>query len=103
MSNRVKEIALWLLDQGAAITGEVLEEKLQEAYNQGRLDSFHEQVAETIDNIRSNTMLEIKRRKQVLFENNFYNIPSEEAIIEMKALEYLEEHIPEIVVQYTEC
>ena len=48
-----------------------LEEKLQEAYEQGRMESFYKQIDETLDNIHYNTMLEIKRRKQVLYENNF--------------------------------
>ena len=47
-------------------------------------------------------MLEIKRRKQVLYENNFYNKPEEDAVVEMKALEYLEKHIPEIITKYKE-
>ena len=102
MSNKIKEIATFLLGQGVGITREVLEEKLQEAYEQGRMESFYKQIDETLDNIHYNTMLEIKRRKQVLHENNFYNKPEEDAVVEMKALEYLEKHIPEIITKYKE-
>lgn len=102
MSKNIKEIATFLLEQGVGITREVLEEKLQEAYEQGRMESFHKQIDETLDNIRCNTMLEIKRRKQILYENNFYNKPEEDAVIEMKALEYLEKNIPEIITKYKE-
>lgn len=102
MEQKIKEIATFLLEQGVKITREVLEEKLQEAYEQGRMESFHEQIDETLDNIHYNTMLEIKRRKQVLYESNFYNKPEEDAVVEMKALEYLEKHIPEIITKYKE-
>lgn len=102
MEQKIKEIASFLIEQGVKITREVLEEKLQEAYEQGRMESFHKQIDETLDNIHYNTMLEIKRRKQVLYENNFYNQPEEDAVVEMKALEYLEKHIPEIITKYKE-
>lgn len=71
MSERIKEIAMFLMEQGIGITREVLEEKLQEAYEQGRMEGFHKQIDETLDNIHYNTMMEIKRRKQVLYESNF--------------------------------
>ena len=102
MSERIKEIAMFLMEQGIGITREVLEEKLQEAYEQGRMEGFHKQIDETLDNIHYNTMMEIKRRKQVLYESNFYNKPEEDAVVEMKALEYLEKHIPEIITKYKE-
>lgn len=100
MSKKIKEIATFLIEQGGRVTREVLEEKLQEAYEQGRMESFHKQIDETLDNIRYNTMQEIKRRKQALYGNNFYNKPEEDAVVEMKALEYLEKHIPEIITMY---
>jgi len=102
MSERIKEIAMLLMEQGMGITKEVLEEKLQEAYEQGRMEGYHKQIDETLDNIHYNTMMEIKRRKQVLYESNFYNKPEEDAVVEMKALEYLEKHIPEIITKYKE-
>ena len=102
MTNKIKEIAVWLLDQSVNITRDVLEEKLMEAYNQGRMDGYQEKTDKTLENIRHNTLLEVRRRKQVLYENNFYNKPSEEAVTEMKALEYIEGHISEIVNQYRE-
>lgn len=102
MNYKIKEMATFLFEQGVKITSEVLEEKLQEAYEQGRMESFHKQIDETLDNIHYNTMQEIKRRKQVLYESNFYNKPEEDAVVEMKALEYLEEHIPEIITKYKE-
>ena len=100
MSNKLKEIATWLLSQGTEITREVLEEKLQEAYHQGQLDAYHEQVNATLDNILVNTMLNIKQRKQELLERNFYQVPPEEDIIQMRALEYLSENISKIVKEY---
>lgn len=102
MSKKIKEIATFLLGQGVGITREVLEEKLQEAYEQGRMENFHKQIDDTLDDIHYNTMMEIKRRKQVLYESNFYNKPGEDAVVEMKALEYLEKHIPEIITKYKE-
>ena len=44
MSERIKEIAMFLMEQGIGITREVLEEKLQEAYEQGRMEGFHKQL-----------------------------------------------------------
>lgn len=100
MPNKITELAKWLMNQATTITIEALEERLLEAYNQGRLDAFNNQVDNTLDNIHYNTMLEIKQRKAKLYEQNFFNIPSEEAIVEMKALQYIEEHIGEIIRQY---
>ena len=100
MQTNLKELAKWLTNQATTITLEVLEDRLMEAYNQGRLDAFNKQVDNTLDDIRHNTMLEITQRKAKLYEQNFFNIPSEEAIVEMKALQYIEEHIEEIICRY---
>lgn len=95
-----KELAKWLMNQAATITREALEDRLLEAYNQGRLDAFCKQVDNTLDDIHHNTLMEIKQRKAKLYEQNFYTVPSDEAIVEMKALQYIEEHIGEIIRQY---
>lgn len=102
MTDKLKEISSWLLEQGIGITRDVLNEKLEEAYKQGQLDGYHEQVENTLDNILSNTMLDIDKKKKVLFEKNFYNVPSEEDAIEMRVYEYLTENLPKIVKAYRE-
>lgn len=102
MTDKLKEISSWLLEQGIGITRDVLNEKLEEAYKQGQLDGYHEQVETTLDNILSNTMLDIDKKKKVLFEKNFYNVPSEEDTIEMRVYEYLTENLPKIVKAYRE-
>ena len=102
ISEKTKEIVHLLFEQGIEITREVLEEILQKAYDTGREDSFRIEVDKIVDNIYYCTMLEINKRKQVLYENNFYNKPEEEAVIEMKALEYLEKHLPQILTDYKE-
>lgn len=100
MKEKIKTMASFLLDQGREITRDVLEEKLQEAYNDGRHDICDEKVNETLDNILYNTLLEISQRKKKLYEKDFYVKPPEEDIIEMRAYEYLEEHLSEIIKQY---
>ena len=50
MTDKLKEISSWLLEQGIGITRDVLNEKLEEAYKQGQLDGYHEQVETTLDN-----------------------------------------------------
>ena len=50
----------------------------------------------------SSALLIIERKKQILYEKNFYNKPKEEDVIEMKALEFLEENISEIITYYKE-
>lgn len=102
MKDKIKEISIWLLNQGAEITRDVLEEKLQEAYKQGQIDTYHEQVEATLDNILFNTMQNINLKKKELYENNFYNNPSDEDIIKMRAYEYLSENLSEIINQYKE-
>lgn len=102
MTDKLKEISSWLLEQGIGITRDVLNEKLEEAYKQGQLDGYHEQVETTLDNILSNTMLDIDKKKKVLFEKNFYNVSSEEDAIEMRVYEYLTENLPKIVKAYRE-
>ena len=64
MVDKIKEISMWLLEQGIGIAQEVLDEKLQEAYDQGRMDSYHEQVSATLDNILYNTMRGINAKRR---------------------------------------
>ncbi len=100
MKNTIKEIAGWILEQGKEITLDVLEEKLQEAYKQGQIDTYQEQVGTTLDNILHNTMLDINHKMKKLYESNFYNIPSDEDIIQMRAYEYLTENLGKIIKEY---
>lgn len=102
MANRIKEISIWLLNQGKEITLDVLEEKLQEIYNQGQVDKFNEIVDATLDDIVVNTIRNINLKRKELYENNFYNIPSDEDIIQMRAYDYLYENLGEIVRNYRE-
>lgn len=102
MTDKLKEISSWLFEQGIGITREVLNEKLEEAYKQGQIDGYHEQVDATLDNILSNTMLDIEKKKKDLFERNFYNVPSEQDAIEMRVYEYLTDNLPKIVKAYRE-
>ena len=93
-----KQIAIWILEQGKNITKEVLEEKLIEAYEAGKRDSSL--INQTLDDIRYNTLLKIKKEKQELFEKNFYSKPSDEDATKMRALEYVEENISNIINVY---
>ena len=102
MTNKIKEISTWLLNQGIGIAQEVLEEKLQETYRQGQIDTYHEQAEATLDNILHNTMLDINIKKKELYEKNFYKTPSEEDVIQMRAYEYLIENLSEIIKIYRE-
>jgi len=67
---------------------------------QGQIDTYHEQVEATLDNILVNTMHNINLKKKELYENNFYKTPSEEDVIQMRAYEYLTENLSEIVKKY---
>ncbi|MGG7059656.1 hypothetical protein ACQPUZ_15410 [Clostridium tertium] len=100
MADKIKEISIWLLNQGIGIAQDVLEEKLQEAYKQGQIDTYHEQVDATLDNIMYNTMQNINLKKKELYEKNFSIIPSEEDLIQMRAYEYLTENLGEIIKRY---
>lgn len=102
MADKIKEISIWLLNQGIGIAQDVLEEKLQEAYKQGQIDTYHEQVDAMLDNIMYNTMQNINLKKNELYKKNFYITPSEEDIIEMRAYEYLTENLGEIIKLYRE-
>ncbi|XOG12103.1 hypothetical protein HBZ76_08935 [Listeria monocytogenes] len=100
--DKLKQISDWILSQGAEIARDVLEEKLKEAYDQGRLDMYNEQVDDTLDNILFNTKRNINIEKKKLQEKNFYNKPSEEDVIKMRAYEYLNENLGEIIKNYKE-
>jgi hypothetical protein len=102
MSDKIKEISKWLFEQGIGIAQEVLDEKLQEAYDQGRRDSYPELIDTTLQNIIYNTMRDIKLRKAELYEKNFYIVPSEEDAAQMRAYEYLTENLPQIIKAYQE-
>lgn len=92
-----KEIVTFILKEGKNITREVLEEKLQEAYNQGREDALNELSVENVETIRFNVLRKIKNDKRKLSEDNFYNTPKDEDVIQMKALDYLEKNIKELI------
>lgn len=102
MPDKIKEITKWFLEQGIEIAQDVLEEKLQEAYEQGRRDSYPELIDTTLQDILCNTMRDIKIRKQELYEKNFYIVPSEEDATQMRAYEYLTENLPKIIKNYKE-
>lgn len=101
MDDKTKEILDSIMSQGRQITGDVLEEKLQEAYNAGRLKGYEDQVDCTISNIKYNINLEIKKRMRKLQEDNFYCKPSEETKIEMCAYELLlDDLLPNAIREY---
>jgi hypothetical protein len=102
MVDKVKEISMWLLEQGVGIAQDVLEEKVQEAYEQGRIDSYHEQVESTLENILHNTMQGIEAKKLKLYKKDFYVVPSVEDVAQMHAYEYLTENLPQIIKDYSE-
>lgn len=43
MTDKLKEISRWLLNQGIGVAQDVLNDKLQDAYKQGQIDTYHEQ------------------------------------------------------------
>lgn len=71
MADKIKEISMWLLEQGIGIAQEVLEEKLQEAYEQGRKDSYIDQVDTTLDNILALYYSLMKRRHHWILKMNW--------------------------------
>lgn len=100
MTDKLKEISIWLFEQGIVTAGDVLNEKLEEAYNQGYVDGYHEQSNDTLNSILANTMSDIRKKKKALFEKNYYIVPTEEDIIEMKVYEYLTDNLSKIVKAY---
>lgn len=102
MSEKIRELANWLLEQGIEVAREVLEDKLEEAYNKGKSEAYTEALEVAADDIWHNVTQKIKREKKELYEKNFYQMPSEEAVIQMRAYEYLEENLANIIKQYKE-
>ena len=51
MTETLKEISKWILAQGQEIAQEALNEKLQEAYDQGRMDAYRADVDRIIAEI----------------------------------------------------
>lgn len=102
MMNYIKEILDWIYDQGKEITREVLECKLQEAYKRGKIDGYQEIVQNTLDNILYCTLNDIYVKQRKLYENNFYNMPSKDDVIQMRAYEYLTENLSKIIKAYQE-
>ena len=64
MDKKVKDILDFLMEQGKEITREVLEEKLEEAYKQGRIDSSDEWIERTLNDIYYNIVLELDKKKK---------------------------------------
>ena len=100
MDKKVKDILDFLMEQGKEITREVLEEKLEEAYKQGRIDSSDEWIERTLNDIYHNIVLELDKRKNKLAQENFYNEPSMDAQIEMRAYDLTREIDTQVVKEY---
>ena len=100
MDKKVKDILDFLMEQGKEITREVLEEKLEEAYKQGRIDSSDERIERTLNDIYHNIVLELDKRKNKLAQENFYNEPSMDAQIEMRAYDLTREIVTQVVKEY---
>lgn len=100
MDKKVKDILDFLMEQGKEITREVLEEKLEEAYKQGRIDSSDEWIERTLNDIYYNIVLELDKRKNKLAQENFYNEPSMDAQIEMRAYDLTREIVTQVVKEY---
>ena len=100
MDKKVKDILDFLMEQGREITREVLEEKLEEAYKQGRIDSSDEWIERTLNDIFHNIVLELDKRKNKLAQENFYNEPSMDAQIEMRAYDLTREIVTQVVKEY---
>ncbi len=100
MDKKVKDILDFLMEQGKEITREVLEEKLEEAYKQGRIDSSDEWIERTLNDIYHNIVLELDKRKNKLAQENFYNEPSMDAQIEMRAYDLTREIVTQVVKEY---
>ncbi len=101
MKETIKNLAQWLVDQGVGVAQDILEEKLQEAYDQVRIVTglkYTEEVAFGIlDGVRSR----VEREKLILYEKDFYCVPPEEDIIQMKAYDQLLVILGKIVSEYT--
>lgn len=97
---KIQEFVNWLFEQSIEITKEAIAEKLYEEYTQGLYNGYIEACNDTLESIKSNIILEIERRKTKLYESNFYNKPSEDAVIQMKAYEYLIENLGDIIKGY---
>ena len=100
MDKKVKDILDFLMEQGKEITRDVLEEKLEEAYKQGRIDSSDEWIERTLNDIYHNIVLELDKRKNKLAQENFYNEPSMDAQIEMRAYDLTREIVTQVVKEY---
>lgn len=102
MTDKLKEISKWILAQGREIVQEALDEKLQEAYNQGRMDAYRADVDRIVADLYHNTMLVINRRKVELYEKGFNTSVPAESVSEMMAYKFIEENLPKIMKDYSE-
>ena len=102
MTETLKEISKWILAQGQEIAQEALNEKLQEAYDQGRMDAYRADVDRIIADLYHNTMLVVNRRKAELYEKRFNTSVPTEDVAEMMAYKFIEENLPQIMKNYSE-
>ncbi|MBD5151829.1 MAG: hypothetical protein HDT16_04915 [Oscillibacter sp.] len=102
MTDKLMEISKWILAQGREIAQEALNEKLQEAYDQGRMDAYHADVDHIIADIFNNTMLAINHRKTELYEQGFNTSVPVEKQAELLAYKYIEENLPKIMREYSQ-
>lgn len=102
MADKLIEISKWILSQGQKIAQEALNEKLQEVYDQGRMDAYRTDTDSIISSIYNNTMLKIRPRKMELYEKGFNTQVSQEEAAEMLAYKFIEENLLTIMREYSE-
>ncbi len=96
-----EKIPDWLVKFGKTIILQVSERQLHEAYERGKMDAYLKQIDDVALEIFPYIISYVEKKQKQLREENFYNIPSNEDIIQMRAYECLiSDILPDIIKSY---
>lgn len=97
---KVDDICKMAINRGLELPQDILEKIREDFCKECEYKTEGKLADEAIDNIYFNIMQKIQVDKKRLYEKYFNKDVPEEDVIKMKALEYLEDNLSEIIKQY---
>lgn len=92
----------WVKEKCDETGRDIIEKQLKELYSQGRIDGHRDEIEKLLRRVSWKANDIIRNEKLKIYKENFYEKPTEEALVQMKGYEFLEEKLPKIIEKYLE-
>ncbi len=92
----------WVEKECVKTGKDIVEEILLKIYSRGRIEGHLDEVNKLLLRVLWNANKTIRSEKERIYKENYYDKPTEEALVQMKGYNYLEEKLPEIIQKYLE-